>query len=110
MIIGIIKRSGDKMFFLRTVQGKLLIFSFLLFLLPSSIIGFISYMQAKDSLEELGETVIKNSVESALQLISQTQMAVESGAITLQEAREQVKTALIGENVRSWEEGVIQRI
>lgn len=87
------------MFFWRTIRGKLLIFSFLLFLLPSSIIGCISYMQAKDSLGELGETVIKNSVESALQLIDQAQVAVESGNITLQEAQEQVKTALIGEKI-----------
>ena len=98
-IVRKIEKSGGGMFFLRTIRGKLLIFSFLLFLLPSSIISFISYMQAKDSLGELGETVIKNSVESALQLIDQAQVAVESGNITLQEAQEQVKTALIGEKI-----------
>ncbi|WP_431028284.1 methyl-accepting chemotaxis protein [Lysinibacillus sp. LZ02] len=82
---------------LRTIRGKLLIFSFLLFLLPSSIIGFVSYMEAQQGLDQLGETVIKNSVESALQLMDQAQVAVDSGAITVQEAQEQVKAALIGE-------------
>ncbi|WP_332646482.1 methyl-accepting chemotaxis protein [Lysinibacillus sp. 54212] len=82
---------------LRTIRGKLLIFSFLLFLLPSLVIGFISYYKAQQGLDELGETVIKNSVETALQLIDQANLEVESGAITLQEAQERVKSTLIGE-------------
>lgn len=82
---------------LKTIRGKLLIFSFLLFLLPSLIIGFVSYMQAKQGLDELGEKVIKNSVETSLQLIEQTNKEVESGSITIEEAQERVKTALIGE-------------
>lgn len=81
---------------LKTIRGKLLVFSFLLFLLPSLIIGFVSYMQAKQGLDDLGETVIKNSVESSLQLIEQTNKEVESGSITLEEAQERVKTTLIG--------------
>lgn len=82
---------------LKTIRGKLLIFSFLLFLLPSLIIGFVSYMQAKQGLDELGEKVIKNSVETSLQLIEQTNKEVESDSITIEEAQERVKTALIGE-------------
>lgn len=82
---------------LKTIRGKLLVFSFLLFLLPSLIIGFVSYMQAKQGLDELGEKVLKNSVESSLQLIEQTNREVESGSITIEEAQERVKTALIGE-------------
>lgn len=81
---------------LKTIRGKLLVFSFLLFLLPSLIIGFVSYIQAKQGLDELGETIIKNSVESSLQLIEQTNKEVESGSITLEEAQERVKTTLIG--------------
>ena len=82
---------------LKTIRGKLLVFSFLLFLLPSLVISFVSYMQAKEGLDELGKKVIKNSVESSLQLIEQTNKEVESGGITLEEAQERVKTALIGE-------------
>ncbi|KGR86129.1 methyl-accepting chemotaxis protein [Lysinibacillus odysseyi] len=82
---------------LKTIRGKLLVFSFLLFLLPSLIIGFVSYMQAKKGLDELGETIIKNSVETSLQLIEETNKEVENGSITLEEAQERVKTTLIGE-------------
>ncbi len=82
--------------FLKTIQGKLLIFSFFIFMTPSLIIGTVSYIEAKRGLDAAGETVIKNSVESSLQLIHQAQVAVQSGKLTLEEAQEHVKMALIG--------------
>lgn len=83
--------------FLRTIQGKLLIFSFLLFLIPSLIIGLVSYVQAKAGMDELGETIIKNSVETSLQLIAAADLQVQSGAITLEQAQQHVYATLIGE-------------
>lgn len=82
--------------FLKSIQGKLLVFSFLIFFIPSLIISVISYMTAKQGMDELGETVIKNSVETALQLIESTNYEVEQGVLTLEEAKERVKTQLIG--------------
>ncbi|RUL53609.1 MULTISPECIES: methyl-accepting chemotaxis protein [Lysinibacillus] len=81
----------------RSIQGKLFTFSFLLVLVPSLIIGAVSYFEAKNSMDDLGEQVIKNSVESALQLIESTNHEVENGTLELEEAQEQVKAALIGE-------------
>ena len=80
----------------RDIRGKLIIYSFLLFMIPSLVVGFVSYFQAKDGMDELGETVIKNSVETAIQLIDATNAQVESGNLTLQEAQERIKTTLIG--------------
>ncbi len=89
--------SGDeRMRFLRTIKAKLLFFSFLIFIVPSLIISLVSYMQAKNGLDELGETLIKNSVESSLQLIEAVNKEVQSGTITLEEGKERVKTQLIG--------------
>ena len=82
--------------FLRTIKVKLLFFSFLIFIVPSLIISLVSYMQAKNGLDELGETLIKNSVESSLQLIEAVNKEVQSGTITLEEGKERVKTQLIG--------------
>ncbi|WP_042477145.1 methyl-accepting chemotaxis protein [Bacillus ndiopicus] len=82
--------------FLKSIQGKLLVFSFLIFFIPSLIISIVSYTTAKQGMDELGETVIKNSVETALQLIESTNYEVEQGTITLQEAQERVKSQLIG--------------
>lgn len=83
--------------FLRTIQGKLLVFSFLLFLIPSLIIGLVSFIQAKSGMDELGETIIKNSVETSLQLIAAADQQVQSGAITLEQAQQYVYATLIGE-------------
>lgn len=57
----------------------------------------MSYIQAKQGLDELGETVIKNSVETSLQLIASANEKVEGGLLTLEEAQEQVYAQLIGE-------------
>ncbi|MGN7477839.1 methyl-accepting chemotaxis protein [Solibacillus silvestris] len=82
---------------LNSIRGKLFIFSFLLFLIPSAIIGAASYFQAKSGMDELGETIIKNSVESSLQLIAATNERVKAGEISLEQAQEEVLTALIGQ-------------
>ena len=81
----------------RSIQGKLFAYSFLLLLIPILIIGAVSYFKAKNSMDELGEQVIKNSVESALQLIESVNREVENGTLNIEEAQEQVKTALIGQ-------------
>lgn len=73
------------------------VFSFLLFLVPSLIIGTASYLQAKSGMDQLGETIIQNSVESSLQLIEATNNQVQSGELTLAEAQEAVLSALIGQ-------------
>ena len=80
----------------RAIKGKLLVYSFLLFMVPSIVIGVVSFVQAKSGMDGLGETVIKNSVETAMQLIESTQAQVDAGTLTLEQAQEQVKTTLIG--------------
>ena len=82
--------------FFRSIKGTLLIFAATLLLVPSIIIGAVSYYKAQSSLDNLGETIIKNSVESSLQLIERVNQDVENGILTLEEAQEQVKTTLIG--------------
>lgn len=82
---------------LSSIRGKLFVFSFMLFLIPSLVIGLAGYFQAKSGMDELGQTVIKNSVESSLQLIAITNERVEAGEISLQQAQEQVFATLIGE-------------
>ena len=89
------KREKMKVF--SSIRGKLFVFSFMLFLIPSLIIGLASYFQAKSGMDELGQTIIKNSVESSLQLIATTNERVEAGEISLQDAQELVYTTLIGE-------------
>ncbi|RHW34942.1 methyl-accepting chemotaxis protein [Lysinibacillus yapensis] len=79
-----------------SIRGKLFLHSFILLLVPTIVIGLVSYFEAKNSMDDLGEQVIKNSVESAMQLIDSVNNEVENGALSLEEAQEQVKSTLIG--------------
>ncbi|MGG2072030.1 methyl-accepting chemotaxis protein [Lysinibacillus irui] len=82
--------------FLRSIQGKLIIISLALLTIPSLIIGMVSYGKAKNGMEEIGEQVLYNSVESALQLIELANESVEKGDIPLEVAQERVREALLG--------------
>lgn len=82
--------------FLRSIQGKLIIISLALLVIPSLIIGIISYGKAKNGMEKIGEQVLYNSVESTLQLIELANESVEKGDIPLEVAQERVREALLG--------------
>lgn len=80
----------------RSIQRKLIVVSLLLLVIPSLIIGLVSYSKAKENMNELGETIVQNSVESTLQLIEIANYQVESGAMTLEEAQENVRQEILG--------------
>jgi len=82
--------------FLRSIQGKLIIISLSLLIIPSLIIGIVSYGKAKNGMEDIGEQVLYNSVESALQLIELANESVEKGDIPLEVAQERVREAFLG--------------
>ncbi|MFJ3390223.1 methyl-accepting chemotaxis protein [Lysinibacillus sp. NPDC086135] len=82
--------------FLHSIQGKLIIISLALLIIPSLVIGLASYNKAKKGMDDIGEQVIKNSVESSLQLIELANESVKRGDIPLEVAQEQVREALLG--------------
>ncbi|HBJ00263.1 MAG TPA: methyl-accepting chemotaxis protein [Lysinibacillus sp.] len=79
------------------IRTKLIIISLSLLLIPCLIIGVSSYNSANKHLDDLGERMLKNNVEMALQLIDSMNYAVQIGEITLEEAQEKVKQNLIGD-------------
>ncbi|QDQ01021.1 methyl-accepting chemotaxis protein [Lysinibacillus fusiformis] len=81
---------------LRSIQGKLIIISLALLIVPSLIIGIVSYEKAKDGMDSIGEQVIQNSVKSALQLIELANERVENGDIPLGVAQERMREAFLG--------------
>ncbi|AXQ50741.1 methyl-accepting chemotaxis protein [Lysinibacillus fusiformis] len=82
--------------FLRSIQGKLVVISLALLIIPSLIIGVVSYSKAKNGMEDMGEQVIYNSVQSALQIIELANESVEKGDIPLDVAQERVREAFLG--------------
>ncbi|MFJ8100802.1 methyl-accepting chemotaxis protein [Lysinibacillus sp. NPDC096212] len=82
--------------FSRSIQGKLIIISLALLIIPSLVIGLVSYNKANKGMENIGEQVIKNSVESTLQLIELANESVNRGDVPLEVAQERVREALLG--------------
>lgn len=78
------------------IRKKLIYISLLLLIIPSALIGVMGYMSAKNSLDELGSTGLKNNVKLALQMIDMANDDVKKGAITLDDAQDQIREQLIG--------------
>ncbi|MGG3798865.1 methyl-accepting chemotaxis protein [Metabacillus fastidiosus] len=78
------------------IRMKLITICLILLALPILIIGMISYNSAKNSLDELGATGLKNNVKMATQMIDLLNKEVEKGNLSLEEAQEQVKEKLLG--------------
>lgn len=87
-----------KSFFqLRTIKSKLILISILLLTIPLITLGFFSYQKSAMNLDELGKQNLKNSVKMTIEMIDQLNKQVESGKISLDDAQEQVKNAILGE-------------
>ncbi len=79
------------------IRSKMVVITTLLLAVPSFIIGFISYQYAKAELNSSGEIILKNGVKQVLQLIDAKQKDVETGKISEEQAKEDVKTYILGE-------------
>ncbi|WFD10072.1 methyl-accepting chemotaxis protein [Tepidibacter hydrothermalis] len=79
-----------------SIKSKLIVITFILLLVPMVVLGVMSYSKAATELDKKGETILKNGVKSSIQIIKLAQQQVDSGALSLEEAQEKVKTLLIG--------------
>ncbi|MFC7685766.1 methyl-accepting chemotaxis protein [Ureibacillus sp. GCM10028918] len=84
-------------FFTGTIKRKLLTVSILLLIVPLLVLGAFSYEKSSSSLDELGQTNLKNSVEHTIELMKVLNQRVEEGNISLEEAQEKVRIAILGE-------------
>ncbi|MCM3745159.1 methyl-accepting chemotaxis protein [Sporosarcina luteola] len=79
------------------LRKKLIIISFLFLCVPSLLIGLVSYKLSLDSLNESGKLMMKNSVKQTIEMIKTMDDEVQKGTISLKEAQEYVKVAILGE-------------
>ncbi len=79
-----------------SIRKKIVLIICLLLICAISSIGLISYTIAKRQLEDQGKVILQNSVNMILMLIDAKNAEVEAGAITLEEAQEDVKTYILG--------------
>ena len=81
----------------KTIKGKLIVVSVALILIPLIVLGIVSYHESYENLNELGKANLQNGVELTLELIHNLNQEVENGHLSLQEAQEKVKIAVLGE-------------
>lgn len=84
-------------FFTGTIKRKLLTVSILLLTIPLLVLGFFSYEKSSSSLDELGQTNLKNSVEQTIEMMKVLNAQVEEGKLSLEDAQEKVRVAILGE-------------
>src|SRR5699024_9518091 len=80
-----------------SIKAKFILISIFILTIPLLILGVFSYLKSENSLEDLGATNLENSVEMTLELIEGLDKEVEKGTLTIGEAQEQVKEAILGE-------------
>jgi len=66
-------------------------------MIPLITLGYLSYQQSKSNLESVGKENLRNSVEMTIAMIEQFNQEVEAGNLSLDEAQEKVKVAILGE-------------
>lgn len=86
-----------KKFTLNSIKTKLIVVSILLLTIPLIILGIFSYKKSESSLDDLGATNLKNSVIMTVEMIEGLNEEVEKGNLSIEEAQEKVKIAILGE-------------
>lgn len=85
-----------KLSYLQSVRSRLIALLIASIMIPTLIIGTLSYMSSKKALTESGLTDLTNIANSAYNMMFALNEQVESGKITKAEAQEQVRTLLVG--------------
>ncbi|REJ31226.1 methyl-accepting chemotaxis protein [Caldibacillus debilis] len=83
--------------FLSSIKSKLIFFAVLFLTVPAVIFSVFTYYKTSTSLNAVGETNLKNSVRMTIEMIDALNDEVEQGKISLEEAQEKVKIAMLGE-------------
>lgn len=92
------------------VRAKLGVFSMLLLLLPTLVVGYTNYQVAKEETDNLIRGDLANTVRLAIETIAVMDEAVKKGTLSLEDAQEQVKTLLLGPKEASGERPINQKI
>lgn len=78
------------------IKSKLVFICSFLLIVPLIIVSCINYYETRDHLNELGKTNLSNSVEMTLEMMNGLAQSVDKGEISLEEAQERVKEAILG--------------
>lgn len=79
-----------------SLRTRLIIVSLIFLAVPSLLIGIIGYKSAVTSLNTLGSEGLKTEVRMTIEMINALNNQVKAGKISLAEAQEEVKEAILG--------------
>lgn len=78
------------------LRAKFFTITLLLLALPSLVIGIVGFYVSKQQLDSFGEIGLKNSVRFTISMIETLDDEVKGGKLSLEEAQEKVKVAMLG--------------
>ncbi|WP_223881976.1 EAL domain-containing protein [Niallia endozanthoxylica] len=80
-----------------SIRTKLIIMSLIFLAIPSLLIGIIGYKSSLRSLNNLGADGLQTDVRLTIEMIGALDKQVKAGNVSLEEAQEEVKVAILGE-------------
>ena len=79
-----------------SLRRKLIIMSLLFLAVPSLLIGIMGYRSAANSLNKLGAEGLQTDVRMTIEMIGALDKQVKAGKVSLADAQEEVKEAILG--------------
>ncbi|WAH35637.1 methyl-accepting chemotaxis protein [Alicyclobacillus dauci] len=79
-----------------SLKAKLILFSLVLLIVPSLVVGLLAYSVSRNQLNQAGRIELKNSVQQINASIGMLNSEVKAGKITLANAQEMVKEEMLG--------------
>ncbi|SDC45387.1 methyl-accepting chemotaxis sensory transducer with Cache sensor [Pelagirhabdus alkalitolerans] len=90
----------------QSIKRQLIVIAVFLISVPLLILGYISYSSSVNELDQLGRTQLENSVHQSVELLHILNEQVESGQLTIEEAEERAKEAMIGSSISEQERSI----
>ncbi|MBP1993686.1 methyl-accepting chemotaxis protein [Paenibacillus eucommiae] len=84
-------------FKITSIRTKMVGFCIILLIIPTLIIGVVSYQVSKTETNQLIEKDLKHNVQYAAVILDLMNKKVDSGEITLEQAQEEMKQILLGQ-------------
>ncbi|KOS66466.1 chemotaxis protein [Lysinibacillus contaminans] len=82
---------------MNSVRNKLAGLAFIVILIPTLLVGVVSYFIAKSELDGVGRLGLENGTNAVISMIAELDKQVEKGQLTLEEAQEQARVQMIGQ-------------
>ena len=82
---------------MKSVRNKLVSLALVVILIPTLLVGVVSYFIAKSELDATGRLGLKNGTYAIISMITELDKQVEKGNLTLEEAQEQARVQIVGQ-------------